>query len=40
MQAYTIGLSINKDLKLRKGKEKKGNAVRGFIQSASYVRVT
>jgi len=26
-----IGLSINKDLKLRKGKKKKDNAVRGFI---------
>jgi len=26
MQAYTIGLSINKDLKLEKGKEKKSSA--------------
>jgi hypothetical protein len=26
MQAYTIGLSINEDLKLEKGKEKKGSA--------------
>ena len=40
MQAYIIGLSINKDLKLRKGKEKKANTARCFIQSASHVRVT
>jgi len=26
MQAYIIGLSINKDLKLEKGKGKKGSA--------------
>ena len=26
MQAYIIGLSINKDLKLEKGKEKKSSA--------------
>ena len=31
MQACTIGLSINEDLKLRKGKKKKSNAARGFI---------
>jgi len=40
MQAYIIGLSINEDLKLEKGKEKKGSAVRGFIQSSSYVTAT
>jgi len=26
-----IGLSINEDLKLKKGKKKKDNAIRGFI---------
>jgi hypothetical protein len=31
MQAYIIGLSINKDLKLEKGKEKKSSAGRGRV---------
>jgi len=39
MQAYTIGLSINKNPKLKKKKKKKGNAAKGFIQSFSYVRI-
>src|SRR6266566_9239868 len=37
MQACIIGLSINEDPKLEKGKEKKGNAARSFIQSSSHV---
>jgi hypothetical protein len=37
MQAYIIGLSINKDLKLEKGKEKKGSAARSFMRSSSYI---
>jgi len=40
MQACIIGLSINKDLKLGKGKEKKGSASRGFIQLSGYVTIT
>ena len=42
MQACTIGLSIDEDPKLEKGKEKNSNAARSmiFIQSPSYVRVT
>jgi len=36
MQAYTIGLSINKDLKLEKGKEKRSSAG-SFIRSSSHV---
>jgi hypothetical protein len=41
MQAYIIGLSINKDLKLEKGKEKKSSAGRSgtFIRSSSHVSV-
>src|SRR6266700_3432075 len=37
MQACTIGLSINEDLKLEKGKEKKGSTARGFMRSSSHV---
>ena len=38
MQAYTIGLSINKNLRLKKGKEKKtSNAAQSFIQSSSHI---
>jgi hypothetical protein len=37
VQAYIIGLSINEDLKLEKGKEKNSNAVGHFIRSSSYV---
>src|SRR6266568_9477958 len=36
-QAYTIGLSINEDIKLEKGKEKKGSAARSFMRSSSHV---
>jgi len=39
MQAYMIRLSINEDLKLEKGKKKKGSAARSFIQSSSYVAI-
>ena len=38
MQAYIIGLSINEDPKLEKGKEKKGSAARGFIPSHGGLR--
>src|SRR6266699_6070414 len=37
MQACTIGLSINEDPKLEKGKEKKGSAARSFMRSLSHV---
>ena len=37
MQACTIRLSINKDLKLEKGKEKKGSATRSFMRSSGHV---
>jgi len=40
MQAYTIGLSINEDPKLEKGKEKKGSAAQGFIRSSGHVTAT
>src|SRR6266702_1350276 len=36
-QAYTIGLSINEDIKLEKGKEKKGSAARSFMQSSGHM---
>src|SRR6266571_2805130 len=36
-QACTIGLSINEDTKLKKGKEKEGSAARSFMQSSSHV---
>src|SRR6266567_1736529 len=36
-QACTIGLSINEDTKLEKGKEKKGSAARSFMRSSSHV---
>src|SRR6266566_8173290 len=32
-----IGLSINEDTKLEKGKEKKGSAARSFMQSSGHV---
>jgi len=37
MQAYTIRLSINEDLKLEKAKKKKGSATRSYIRSSNYV---
>src|SRR6266567_8490079 len=37
MQACTIGLSINEDPKLEKGKEKKGSTARGLMRSSSHV---
>jgi hypothetical protein len=37
MQAYTIRLSINKDLKLEKGKGKNRSTARSYTQSSSYV---
>jgi len=40
MQACIIGLSINKDPKLEKGKEKKGSAAQGFIRSSGHVTAT
>ena len=36
-QAYIIGLSINKNLKLKRGKGKNSSAVRYFMWSSSYV---
>ncbi len=36
-QACTIGLSINEDTKLEKGKEKKGSAARSFMRSSGHV---
>src|SRR6266581_4193911 len=36
-QACTIGLSINEDTKLEKGKEKKGSAARSFMCSSGHV---
>src|SRR6266702_4536721 len=36
-QAYTIGLSINEDIKLEKGKEKKGSAARSFMRSSGHI---
>ena len=39
-QAYTIGLSINENLKLEKGKEKSSSAARRYIQSYSHVTAT
>jgi len=37
MQACTIGLSINEDPKLEKGKEKKGSTARSYMRSSSHV---
>jgi hypothetical protein len=37
MQAYIIGLSINKDLKLEKGKGKNGSTAQSYIQSSGHV---
>jgi len=37
MQACTIGLSINEDPKLEKGKVKKGSATWSFMRSSSHV---
>ena len=39
-QAYTIGLSINENLKLEKGKEKSSSAARSYIQSSGHVTAT
>src|SRR6266699_2577756 len=36
-QACTIGLSINEDTKLEKGKGKKGSAARSFMRSLSHM---
>src|SRR6266568_3863563 len=36
-QACTIGLSINEDTKLEKGKEKKGSTTRSFMRSLSHM---
>jgi len=40
MQAYTIGLSINEDLKLEKGKGKRSSVARGYIWSSGHVTTT
>jgi hypothetical protein len=40
IQAYTIGLSINEDPKLDKGKEKNSRAAQSFIQSSNHVATT
>ena len=37
MQAYTIGLPINEDIKLEKGKEKNSSAALRFMRSLSHV---
>ena len=37
MQACTIGLSINEDLKLEKGKGKNGSTARSYVQSSGHV---
>ena len=37
MQACTIGLSVDEDPKLEKGKEKNSNAVRSLMRSSSHV---
>ena len=39
-QAYTVGLSINENLKLEKGKEKSSSAARRYIQSSGHVTAT
>src|SRR6266567_5071226 len=36
-QACTIGLSINEDTKLEKGKEKEGSAAQSFMRSSSHI---
>ena len=36
-QVCTIGLSINENIKLEKGKEKNSSAVRRFMRSSSHV---
>src|ERR1700722_7070625 len=40
MQAYIIGLSINKNLKLEKGKEKSSSAAQSYVQSSGHVTAT
>src|ERR1700721_1317363 len=40
VQACTIGLSINKNLKLEKGKEKSSSTARSYVQSSGYVMAT
>src|SRR6202040_617816 len=37
VQACTIGLSINENLKLEKGKEKSSSAARSYVQSSGHV---
>ena len=37
MQACIIGLSINEDLKLEKGKGKNGSTAQSYIQSSGHV---
>src|SRR6202044_3548051 len=39
-QACTIGLSINENLKLEKGKEKSSSAARSYVQSSGHVTAT
>src|ERR1700723_1646549 len=39
-KACTIGLSINENLKLEKGKEKSSSAARSYVQSSSHVTAT
>ena len=39
-QVCIIGLSINKNLKLEKGKEKSGSAARSYVQSSGHVTAT
>jgi len=40
MQAYIIGLSINEDLKLEKGKGKRSSVAQGYIWSSGHVTAT
>ena len=40
MQACIIGLSINENLKLEKGKEKSSSAARSYVQSSGHVTAT
>src|ERR1700733_5264993 len=40
MQAYIIRLSINKNLKLEKGKEKSSSAAQSYVQSSGHVTAT
>jgi hypothetical protein len=40
VQACTIGLSTNENLKLEKGKEKSSSAARSYVQSSGHVTAT